>query len=69
MRASSSEKATATETVTPNWKKNLPMIPFMNATGRKMAMMAAVAATAAKVISRAPSMEAFSREAPRSACR
>src|SRR5262245_28766118 len=67
--ASSNEKATATDTVTPNWKKNFPMIPFMKATGRKMAMMAAVAAMAAKVISRAPSMAALSRLLPASACR
>ena len=46
--------STATLTVTPNWKKNLPMVPFMNATGRKMATMESVAASAAKVISRAP---------------
>ena len=52
--ASSREMRTATEIVTPNWKKNFPMIPFMNATGRKMATMARVAAAAANVISRAP---------------
>ena len=46
--------STATEMVTPNLKKNFPMMPFMNATGRKMATMASVAAAAAKVISRAP---------------
>ena len=38
--ASSSEISTATEIVTPNWKKNLPMMPFMKATGRKMATIA-----------------------------
>ena len=38
--ASSSEMSTATEIVTPNWKKNLPMMPFMKATGRKMATIA-----------------------------
>ena len=35
------------------------MIPFMKATGRKIATMAALAATAAKVISRAPTEAAF----------
>ena len=38
--ASSSESSTATEIVTPNWKKNLPMMPFMKATGRKIATIA-----------------------------
>ena len=52
VRASSSESSTATEMVTPNWKKNFPTMPFMKATGRKIATMAAVVATAAKVISR-----------------
>ena len=44
--------------VIPNWKKKRPMIPVMKATGRKMATTAMVAASAAKVISRAPSREA-----------
>ena len=48
--ASSSESSTATVIVTPNWKKKAPMIPFMNATGRKMATIAAVAAIAANAI-------------------
>ena len=50
--------------VTPNWKKNLPMMPFMNTTGRKMARMAREAATAAEVISRAPTIAAFTRLMP-----
>ena len=62
--ASRSEISTATEIVTPNWKKNLPMIPFMKATGRKMATMAAVVAAAAKVISRAPTEAAFTLPSP-----
>ena len=62
--ASSSEISTATEIVTPNWKKNLPMMPFMKATGRKIAMIAAVAAAAAKVISRAPTEAALTLPSP-----
>ena len=55
--------------VTPNWKKNLPMIPFMKATGRKIATMASVVAAAAKVISRAPTDAAFTFPSPISRCR
>ena len=56
--ASTSERSTAAEIVMPNWKKKRPMMPLMNATGRKIATTAMVAASAAKVISRAPSREA-----------
>jgi hypothetical protein len=59
----------ATLTVTPNWKKNLPMVPVMNATGRKMAMIDSVAAIAAKEISRAPTSAACLRSLPCSRCR
>ena len=69
VRASRSEISTATEMVTPNWKKNLPMMPFMKATGRKMATMAKVAAAAAKVISRAPTEAARTLPMPSSRCR
>ena len=69
VRASRSEISTATEIVTPNWKKNFPMIPFMKATGRKMATMARVAAAAAKVISRAPTEAARIFPSPCSRCR
>ena len=62
--ASRSEIRTATEMVTPNWKKNFPMIPFMKATGRKMATMAAVVAAAANVISRAPTEAALILPSP-----
>ena len=55
--------------VTPNWKKNLPMIPFMKATGRKIATIASVVAAAAKVISRAPTDAAFTLPSPISRCR
>ncbi len=51
VRASTSERSTAAEIVMPNWKKNRPMMPLMNATGRKIATTATVAASAAKVIS------------------
>ena len=54
VRAQSSDRKTATPTVTPNWKKNRPMVPVIKATGRKIAMMDNVAAIAAKAISRAP---------------
>ncbi|MNL68060.1 hypothetical protein D3C87_1927240 [compost metagenome] len=53
---STSDRKTAKEIVTPYCKKNFPMIPFIKATGKKIAMMATVAAKAAKVISRAPTM-------------
>ena len=67
--ASRSEISTATEIVTPNWKKNLPMMPFMKATGRKMATMARLVAAAANVISRAPMEAALTRPFPCSRCR
>ena len=67
--ASTSESSTAAEIVMPNWKKKRPMIPLMNATGRKIATTATVAASAAKVISRAPSREASTLLFPISVCR
>ena len=57
------------EIVTPNWKKNFPTMPFMKATGRKMATMAAVVAAAANVISRAPTEAALTFPSPCSRCR
>ena len=53
--AETSESMTATPTVTPNWKKNRPIVPLRNATGRKMARIDKVAARAAKPISLEPS--------------
>ncbi len=53
----------------PNWKKKRPMIPFMKMTGRKMAMTASVAASAAVVISCVPSAAATLRVLPISAWR
>ena len=45
----------AADIVTPNWKKNLPVIPDMKITGAKTATTARVAAVAAGRISIAPS--------------
>ena len=42
----------------PNCRKNFPMTPFMKTTGMKIAMIAIVAASAAKVISPVPSRAA-----------
>ena len=67
--ASRYDSSTATHRVMPNWRKNLPMMPFMKTTGRKMATTASVAASAAKVISRVPSRAARTRSFPISACR
>ena len=69
MIASKYEIATATDSVTPNCRKNLPMTPVMNATGRKIAMTASVAASAANVISLVPSLAARTRSLPISAWR
>ncbi len=52
------ETRTANVTVIPNWKKNLPMMPFMNATGTKTAMMDIVVARTASPISEVPSRAA-----------
>ncbi len=46
-----SETRTAKTTVRANWRKKRPMIPFMKATGRKMATMAMVVAMTARPIS------------------
>ncbi len=66
--ASRSDKKTATVSVIPNWKKNRPIAPRMNTTGKKIAAMAMVAAMAAKVISTEPSSAALRRDLPISAC-
>ena len=55
--------------MTPNWKKNFPMIPFMKATGRKIETIASVVAAAANVISRAPADAALTFPSPISRCR
>ena len=64
VRAQTSDRNTAMPTVTPNWKKNLPIVPLMKATGRKIAMIDSVAAMAAKLISFAPFKAASRRCSP-----
>ncbi len=49
-----SETSTAKATVMPNWKKNRPMIPFMNATGTNTAMIDIEVASTARPISLVP---------------
>ena len=58
------ETATAKLTVKPNWKKNRPMIPFMNATGTNTATMLAVVASTGSPISSVPSDAACSADFP-----
>ena len=50
--------STATATVMPNGKKNLPTMPFMNATGTNTAQIAKVVAITARPISSVPSRAA-----------
>ena len=57
-RATSSEKATATATVMPNWRKYWPGMPGMKDTGTNTAMMVEVVAMTARPISSAASMAA-----------
>jgi len=64
--ASTYEKSTARQSATPNCRKNLPTMPFMKTTGRKIATTARVADSAANVISRVPSRAARIRSEPRS---
>src|SRR5207244_7351638 len=51
VKETKSETSTANATVTPNWKKILPMIPPMNATGTKTATTASDVETTASPIS------------------
>ena len=67
--ASMYDSATATDSVTPNCRKYLPITPVMNATGRKIAITAIVAASAANVISFVPSLAARTLSLPISAWR
>ena len=64
--ATISEMITATETVTPNSVRKLPICPDAKATGMNTAATENVAATAAKVISRVPSRAASSAFLPSS---
>ena len=58
VKLTNSETSTATATVTPNGKKNLPTMPFMNATGTNTAQIANVVAITARPISSVPSRAA-----------
>ena len=55
VNATKSETRTANATVIPNWKKNRPMMPPMNATGTKTATIDSVVAMTARKISFVPS--------------
>ena len=63
------ETRTANVTVIPNWKKNRPTIPFMNATGTKTATMEKVVARTASPISLVPIRAASKWSFPCSRCR
>ena len=65
VKLTNSDTSTATATVTPNGKKNLPMIPFMNATGTNTAQIASVVAITARPISSVPSSDAVRWLLPR----
>src|SRR6476646_1880278 len=59
MRATTSEKNTAIAAVQPNWTKNLPGTPLMNAVGRNTAISVKLVAMTAKPISSAASIAAW----------
>ncbi len=63
-----SDTSTAQATVRPNWKKNLPMIPPMNATGTNTATIDSVVATTARKISRVPTPAAVKWSFPICLC-
>jgi hypothetical protein len=58
------ETATATLTVSPNWKKKRPTMPFMNATGTNTARIDDVVASTARKICAVPSDAAFIGDLP-----
>ena len=58
VKLTNSDTSTATATVTPNWKKNRPMMPLMNAIGTNTATIANVVAITASPISSVPSRAA-----------
>ena len=64
MRATTSEKNTEIAAVHPNWTKNLPTIPVMNAVGRKTAISVKVVAITARPISSAASIAAWNGVLP-----
>jgi len=57
--------STATVTVMPKGKKNLPTMPFMKATGTNTAQIAKVVAITARPISSVPRRAAVTWSAPR----
>ena len=58
IRATTSENITAIAAVQPNWTKNLPGTPLMNAVGRNTATSVKVVAITARPISSAASIAA-----------
>ena len=64
-----SDTETANATTMPNWKKNRPTIPPMNATGTNTARMESVVASTAKPISAVPLRAAVKWSSPASTCR
>ncbi|KJU83659.1 hypothetical protein MBAV_004145 [Candidatus Magnetobacterium bavaricum] len=56
-------------TVSANCKKNLPISPFIKATGRNIATMEKVVATTAMPISEVATWDAFTGSSPASTCR
>jgi len=62
------ETITAKTTVSPNWKKNRPIIPFINATGIKITTMAKVVADTARPISDVAKKDASRGLIPCSIC-
>ena len=60
VKLTKSETSTAKATVTPNWKKILPIMPPMKATGKNTATTAIVVAKTARPISLVPSDAACS---------
>ncbi|MNS44117.1 hypothetical protein D3C72_765530 [compost metagenome] len=64
VRATSKEKSTATATVMPKERKNMPGMPPMKATGTNTATMVKVVATTASPISSVASMAARNGSLP-----
>jgi hypothetical protein len=69
VKETKSETSTADATVTPNWKKIMPICPPMNATGTNTAITARVVETTARPISLVPSRAAAWWSFPISRCR
>ncbi len=58
VKLTNNDTSTATATVSPNWKKNWPTMPFIKAIGTKTATIAKVVAITASPISSVPSRAA-----------